>query len=123
MSERIGIDEARTLLADAVATQGRDFVYNPGGGKTCHNVPYLDAPEGDPRRLTGCLVGTAMKLSGRIPDIETSPYRKGSVSRFASFLTTEAEAYFRAAQIAQDHGRTWGEAFDAAEESIGVRHG
>jgi len=70
-------------------------------------------PADSPKRITGCLVGTAMKLSGRVQN--WNRYATGSVRNFAEFLTDEALHYFTGAQIAQDAGKTWGQAYDQAE--------
>lgn len=119
--EKIDVEEARLLLAKAMVTQGRDFVYNPNGKGGCFNVPktHLGWSADDPRRTTGCLVGTAMALSGRIEDM--SYYEEGPVwSTFSPYLTRSAAEYLTIAQNTQDHGGTWGEAFDKAEESVDV---
>lgn len=114
MPEKIDLDEARRLLLQAMQTQGRDFVYNVDGG-TCRNVPTLSASEDDPRRKTGCLVGTAMQLSGRIADMQY--YAEGSVLMFDHCLTHLALDYFSIAQEVQDGGGTWGDAYDRAEQA------
>lgn len=120
--EKITIEEARQLLAKAVDTQGRDFVYNPGGKGSCYNMPHnrdgheCKYAEDHPCVITGCLVGTAMSLSGRIENMED--YRAGSVDVFAAHLSHSALLYLLIAQERQDLGRTWGEAFDAAEAAV-----
>lgn len=120
MSDKIGLELARNLLAQAVDTQGRDFVYNKDGmSGVCANVPIPNhgSDDNDPRRKTGCIVGTAMALSGVVPNMQEHEF--GPVSfAFHRYLTAEAETYFAVAQIKQDNGSTWGEAFDAAEEYL-----
>lgn len=111
--EKIGLEQVRALLWRAVQTQGRDFVYNPDGG-TCRNVPSQACAEDDPRRRTGCLVGTAMSLSGRIDDMQY--FAEGSVDVFGGHLTEAAVDYLAVAQEIQDNGGTWGAAYDQAEE-------
>ena len=110
----ITLDEARVLLRQAVKTQGPDFVYNPGGSGFCINVPAETGPEDAPQRKTGCLVGTAMSLSGVVDDM--GYHKAGSVYTFRNFLTDAAYDYFRIAQTKQDMGSTWGEALEAAEK-------
>jgi hypothetical protein len=134
----IGLPEARGLLARAVLTQGPDFVYNPreidgsAGKGGCFNIPFgdipdslrvargcLDIPEDSPQRKTGCLIGTAMKLTGDPVIIQAaidSPAKP--VYRFSNWLTKDAERYLSFAQQYQDGGSTWGEAFKKAEETV-----
>ena len=123
MTEKIDIHRARILLADAVNTQGRDFVYNAStaGYGSCFNVPlgeltYLnlldEADADDPRRLTGCLVGTAIKLAG-VP-IPTDMEAMG-IHAFDDHFTEEAMRYLAEAQAAQDDGQTWGQSHYRAE--------
>ena len=125
MSKKIGIQQARALLAAAVATQGRDFVYNDCGNNSgCFNVPFTEklrsslgimaVPEESNKRKTGCLVGTAMKLSGLCGDL--TGYERGTVGVFEALLDELAEGYFGVAQRTQDCGSTWGAAQDAAED-------
>jgi len=115
----IDLAEARGLLKAAMETQGRDFVYNiDGRSGPCCNVPIPTAgdDENEPRRKTGCIVGTAMKLSGRIPDDRWEGYEWGPVGVFYRFLTNDALTYLGIAQTRQDNGWTWGASFDDAEE-------
>lgn len=125
----INISRARELLKQAMETQGRDFIYSDGrDSHSCYNVPvtkehfgdsmdYYDSiPEDSPKRVTGCLVGTAMSLSGVMGTWVS--HRSGSVDNFWRFLTDDATDYFRVAQVMQDRGHTWGEAFDTAERFI-----
>jgi len=125
LMDTINLAQARQLLRQAVETQGRDFVYNDSPNM-CFNVPFTDdlvdedgnayqfAPPADHvKRRTGCLVGTAMTLAGR----SFRPgFAAGTVGdAYRHHLSESALAYLRAAQNAQDQGRTWGEAFDDAE--------
>ena len=110
------LDEARDYLSDAVMTQGRDFIY-ARSSESCYYIPLKTADATDPRRLTGCLIGTALKLAGRedmlldvIADVNTRANYFG--------LTQEAAAYLQKAQTMQDSGFSWGSAFDEAERSI-----
>lgn len=116
--ETIDLAKARELLAAAVETQGRDFVYNPGGAGDCLYRPMTEedgvAPD-DPRAKTPCLVGTALDIHGETRHRESTE----NISYLAMDLglTTEATTdYFQRAQYAQDQGKTWGQAFDEAEE-------
>lgn len=120
----INLSEARKLLKEAVETQGRDFVYNTEGRGYCKYVPdaKLGTAQSQPQKaLTGCLVGTALKLAG-IPEAELD--YQGNASRLANFLQDkvvayihkDAVSYFLSAQTVQDGGGTWGAALDTAEK-------
>lgn len=117
-TERITLERARDLLARAVGTQGRDFIYNPGGDGLCQYTPMIDLPEGDPRAVTGCLIGIALDLAG----VTAHHGHAGTVySLYTSkrgLMDLSASNYFSVAQKAQDRGTTWGEAYDAAEASV-----
>lgn len=123
----INLTKARELLAAAVETQGRDFIYQDWGvrGSHCYNLPAGELTRGQdhqikdnsPKRLTGCLVGTAMKLAGVC---DMSLHQAGSVWTFDGYLETDAREYFQIAQAAQDTGATWGQAFDFAESYVPV---
>lgn len=113
----IDLDKARELLAAAVKTKGRNFVYKrPGAGWGCDYFPRPDIlPEDDPRRTTGCLVGVALGLHGiDVKGLFGSVgllHDKGEVD-----LTGAAARYFQVAQTLQDGGETWGSAYDHAED-------
>lgn len=112
----IDLPKARELLAAAVETQGRDFVYNPSGVAGCQYMPALDTPEDDPRHKTGCLVGTALSLHGiDVSNLWGSVYGGLRVAQ-PGMMTKEAAKYFQVAQTRQDNGSSWGEAFDTAED-------
>jgi hypothetical protein len=116
----INLERARTLLAEAVKTQGRDFVYNPGGEYECEYTPVLrlaNEPE-RPNQKTGCLIGVALSLAGvnvktlcGSVSLSAAEWKRGGVVDLQGF-TAE---YFRLAQREQDAGSTWGDAFDTAE--------
>jgi len=123
----IDTDRARELLIKAVLTQGPDFQYaTPDEPAGCVNVPAGEVsqewwgdscpPPDSPKNKTGCVVGTAMKLSGVVPE-EHFP-ATGTVIVFKPWLTDEALVYLKAAQDAQDRQTTWGEAFWFAEMSL-----
>ncbi|MEV1109957.1 hypothetical protein AB0I95_15055 [Micromonospora sp. NPDC049751] len=112
----IDIEQARELLKKAVDTQGREFVYNPGGGGACKYgpVPGHTGPQG----TTGCLVGVALSLNGEERHLEDRhDLTVMALAGVLSDLMSEyAARYFRVAQDVQDDGKTWGEAYDRAEE-------
>lgn len=110
----IHIQEARVLLADAVDTQGPDFVYNPDG-RYAFDCYYL--PVGDSH--TGCLIGVALQLSKAISTEDLLKRNSSNVYELAKYypelLSERAATYFTQAQSAQDSGKTWGEALRLAE--------
>lgn len=124
-SERIGVEEARVLLKRAMDTQGPDFVYRLDG-VGCFNVPWDEiSPQNQvaaclgpssAQLTTGCLVGTALRLSGKVPlQLLVERYASGAAV-FRAFLTSAACAYFTMAQVVQDvAGNTWGYAYERAE--------
>lgn len=144
-TEPFGIERARELLLAALESQGRDFIYNPDGeGWPCYNGPlpvgfklvgwaedsYTEKfhkvlEEGDPRTITGCIIGTALTLGGYTYHLDQSKlgdgvfgvayYYVGDSRKRVVVFDDEAGLYFRAAQKVQDHGSTWGAAYDAAE--------
>lgn len=115
---KIEMKHARGLLFAAMMTQGRDFTYC-NGGLACKYTP-IDSFEAhgddDNRTKTGCLIGVALDLAGftfhhsekaRIIILWENHQEK---------LSREVANYFQLAQDLQDKGKTWGEAFDVAEE-------
>lgn len=110
--------QARALLARAVTTQGRDFVYMPQQGRTCQYHVVTDAAAGDPRSKTGCLVGVALSFTGERRHLGYAGTINGLRNEFPDMLSRKAAQYFAYAQYAQDRSSTWGEAYDIAE-----RHG
>lgn len=136
-----GIDRARELLRQAVDTQGRGFVYNPQGDRAvCYNRPmpvgfplkvwqpvtriYLTVPlkEGDSRTLTGCIAGTVFSLAGFTHHL-TDDHIMSQVVEIRwtddgedEYFDNDVNKYLTIAQGQQDSGRTWGEAYDAAEK-------
>ena len=121
---RIDLEKARTLLRAAMETQGPDFVYNPEGKGTCMNIPDEGAKEGDPRAITGCLIGTM--ITGLGISMDEYELKETNVIGAARILsdrskvqfTQDALVYLMRAQNAQDNGKTWGEAVTHAEETI-----
>lgn len=113
----IELEEARVLLARAVETQGRDFVYNPGGTGSClyrplNEEPYLD----DPQSKTGCVVGVALSLAGETRHLSSGERVMGLSIKYPGMLSYPAAQYLQKAQYAQDLGKSWGEAHDIAEQ-------
>lgn len=114
----IDLAQARELLARAVETQGRDFVYNPGGQGGCLNFPDPDNFHPNaPQARTGCLIGTAVTLAGvEIPLI----YARSTIGQLHDghvvHLSQDALIYLKVAQRAQDTGKSWGRAHDLAEQ-------
>lgn len=138
-TEPFGLERARELLAAAVETQGRDFVYSPEGPNfQCFNGPVpagtgmgygslgdrtpTHVAEGAPRTKTGCLVGTAFTLAGLEHHLEEELINGGvNVVRTAAgreWFDTDAAEYFIIAQGVQDKGGSWGKAYDDAEAYI-----
>jgi len=122
----ITLEQARVLLPQAVATQPKGFRYIQPGKIGCYYAPVTTALSlatqlagDDPRRITGCLIGVAISLSGERRHLEVN----GSVSVlkevFPDMLTAEAVDYFIEAQTIQDNGGTWQEAYEKAEASLG----
>lgn len=120
---RLDIDAARALLAGAVETQGPGFVYNPDGDMPCHYLPLGGGwKQGDPRTVTGCLIGTALK---DIPGVAAELHTMRSVRLLIEVLaergileaTTGAVLYLMNAQAAQDWGHSWGQAYGLAEDA------
>jgi len=110
----IELEQARKLLKQAMETQGPDFVYNPKGLGECLYEQRQNS-EG-PQAITGCLIGVALDLSG-----ETRHHGfRGNVmtlrSRYPDMMSADAVLYFYSAQLTQDNGSTWGEAYLAAEK-------
>lgn len=128
MEEKIGLTRALELLGMAVATRGDAFVYQDKSNWTdaigCINVPFTDdlaercgltsggglPAEGSPKRLTGCIVGTALALGG----VPVHEHPTGPVWTFRHYLTDSAHDMLRVAQLAQDQGASWGVARDVA---------
>lgn len=121
----IELNEARELLKKAVETKGRDFVYSPegAGGIDCWYVPRPDLfLEDDPRAQTGCLVGVALDLADIKLDNPHTVQAADEVAKGAG-LPSEVGQYLLVAQGWQDDGKTWGEAYDAAEDYLKRRSG
>lgn len=112
----IDLAKARELLKAAVDTQGEDFVYNPITGGSCWYEPLANSLEGDPRGVTGCLVGVALTLAGETRHLGIDEDVASLSSDFPDMLTSAACEYLWEAQRAQDKGASWGEAYRAAEK-------
>jgi hypothetical protein len=119
----INLARARALTAELVARYGRDYRYSDGKGQ-CWYVPTGDKP-------TGCGVGETLRMAGVSEKILQTMDTKGvggiairSVAARGYLrnqdirLTPDAESYLDIFQGRQDHGHTWGEAYDYAESSV-----
>jgi hypothetical protein len=119
-TDSIDVDQALALLERAVATQGGDFIYNPGGHGSCHYTAYITYDgDPDPRAKTGCLVGVALRFAGiDLDDASgsiTSLWEPGEMhAPEVRALTSEAACVMQRAQSQQDKGHTWGAALGAA---------
>ena len=123
----IDLERARELLKMALETQGRDFVYNVKEAG-CFYQPITELPkkypnpdgstqipQDDPRRKTGCFIGTALDLHGETRH-HYFPGRVGELARkYPDMMTDTARDYFALAQNSQDSGSSWGHAYDYAE--------
>jgi hypothetical protein len=113
MPETLTLDRAKELLPQAVATQGPNFIYNPGGNYQCY---YEKRVDGDNPNIskTACLVGVLLDLHG-----ETRHHGMGGtvdalVVEFPDMMTEQAAKFLRVAQNVQDSGYTWGQAMREA---------
>lgn len=124
----LDLDKARELVSLAIAEKGEDYVYvNERGvsGGACYNV-HTD-PDGN---LTpGCLVGHALYLGG-IPLASMGGLRMTSAAgsllgdlRDEGLLSRSPAAveWLLDVQLAQDDGKTWGEAVAIADENLADR--
>jgi hypothetical protein len=113
------IDAAKAveLIEKAVEQNGADYVdpyaKESGGCRYAHD-------DGTP----GCIVGTAYFIAGAT--VEQLVRMDGDLSLDIRGFTSDelpaetardAREVFAAAQEAQDHGKTWGEALDAARKA------
>ena len=122
--ELITLDVAQRLIAEAVATKGEDFIYNPQGGEFGAGISCVYHPDAleqnevadnHPAKTTGCLIGVALTLHG----IKRHQRFHGDVSAVCQILkvrmSRDALVYFKIAQTAQDRGLSWGESKAAAD--------
>src|SRR5690348_16851801 len=105
----IRLAQAQYLVRQAVDTQGEDFVYNPkDSGGVCRYYPQTkdedtghELPAGNPRRITGCLIGTALVLAGetRHLDPRHRTHRVIELHReYPELMSVVAMEYLQAAQ-------------------------
>lgn len=130
----IDLETARRLLAQAMNSMGESFIYirsrvpgDSGYSASCYNVPFGQVPRQhlggdnatpeDPRRSTGCLVGTSLFIGG-VPYSVLVARANSPAGEFDSYLTEEAVNYFTVAQNAQDRGESWGDSVSSAERSL-----
>ncbi len=123
----INAPAALGLLARAVLTQGPDFVYSPMRGTPCYNLPIgeiapfeqpVSISDPSPKRITGCLVGTALMLADHPVAASVPDFAASGVTAFAEALTGLALALLSQAQQEQDNGATWGQAYQAAVQTV-----
>lgn len=126
-NDQIHIDGARAvqMLRAVVAEHGAGTVYalhdrdsDPGVDHTYAMCRYVH--HGCP----DCLIGRALALAGVTVDelVEMDTANRTGIASVPLpprlLLTEQARAVFRAAQLVQDSGGTWGEALAAAEAVI-----
>jgi hypothetical protein len=116
--KRINLPQARKFLKAALNEKGRDFVYTTNNEEPCFYTPHSEYPSEDPRSFTGCVVGTALKLAGIDEQVLNRTNYVTNVTFDGVIISQPAREYFNIAQRIQDNGKTWGEAYDAAEESV-----
>lgn len=106
------------LIRRAAKTQPQGFIYAQQGaiGLGCYNIPMDSAPEDSPQRRTGCIIGTAMKLWGKLPEGFLAHMRASSARAFSSFAAPETLTLFLAAQMLQDNGMSWDDVAINTEE-------
>jgi|ERR1051326_5466436 hypothetical protein len=136
----IDLARARQLLARAVGTQGRDFVYNTRPGGRCLYMTFEECKMihqpvvgfdtvrfASGAAITGCLIGTALKLAGvdvlQLGAMSVRESHRAWRAKGLVDIDPEATRYFQTAQVAQDEGMSWGHAFDNAEEDAKNRYG
>lgn len=119
-TEAITLNRVREALAQAVATQGKDFIYNPGGLGQCFYRPFPTMVADDPRRLTGCLVGVALDILGVDYDHDDAqPVNEMIDSEdLGDRFTSSAVAYLCTVQVSQDNGASWGQAYAGADRAL-----
>lgn len=110
----IDLPAAQAALKRVIEIYGADWV------DRSHS--YVPSGEG-----TGCLVGEALRLL-EVPESVLRAWssitlyalaRKLEILNVAT-MTTSALEYLTMAQDVQDDGKTWGEAYEAAEELVVV---
>lgn len=94
---------------------------------------YVERPE-HPKNQTGCVIGELLTRNGF--DEQTNPGAYNTIASSGSTVdvlllslrvgghleyTENARKVLRVAQIRQDRGGSWGEAFDAATEQLRLR--
>lgn len=117
----INLERARELLKQAVETQGEDFVYQGDLGDMCYYRPLTEKEEPNsfsPKRMTGCLVGTALTLAGETRHLDVVGSVWTLFDIFSDMMAPEARDYLQVAQNMQDEANTWGESYEAAENRV-----
>lgn len=116
---RIDALRAIKLLREIVDEHGRDHRYSrKGGGGRCR-YEYDGAP--------ACLIGHVLHRAGlpvaELARMDVAPvFASTEISEvvlpLAVDMTDTARVVLGAAQLAQDHGETWGQALDDAEDEV-----
>lgn len=127
--KRMTLNDARRYLAEAVLTQGEDYVYNPGGSGWCTYVPWSTVTAARPdlaahaaryvqqNEQTGCIVGTALELYGVSRDGLTEVATEGIGLAFPE-MDPQVREYLAVAQCAQDNGTSWGRSLLLSEAHL-----
>lgn len=125
MTYTVDSTEALRRLKDAVDLKGEDYVYLHDNGTSIREAPAVSCVNKYRDGSPACIVGhvlVALADGGyftrdQIPD-------GGSVALAAENLpvkfTEDALLVLGRAQSRQDTGRTWGEAYAAAQEAVAV---
>lgn len=145
MTVTIGESNVLDLLKQAMETKGPYFRYSDGRGfwgcfytpideqwhakyghTLAQHLKISDLSKADTRRQTGCLIGVALKLAGIDDELLAKYSACGYVHRLVELLTNEgalnisagAIAVFKEAQLLQDGGQTWGDAYYGAQKKL-----
>ncbi|MDX3260797.1 hypothetical protein PV336_16370 [Streptomyces sp. MI02-2A] len=120
----ITLDEAKTLLADAVKEKGADYVYqnvdSPHGNPTC---AYFDPTTGAPSCIVGHVIAAKGATRERLDNREQNLYTdvQGLVHAEIIKVDNETHALLTIAQEKQDRDVSWGEAVKGALEGYEER--
>lgn len=133
--EHVTLDRVKEVAAELITEFGSDFVYATNPGVACLNIPLTDEicerealfipGADDPRRRTGCLVGSIFTRLGA-PEQVMIKKAGDSAGGVIKALTDQegwtfepsVHPWLLAAQRRQDGGATWGEAIGHANEYL-----
>ena len=133
MTEKYTVEQTLAWLDKAVEDRGADFHYRKAFGRPepvwqndtqlderdnrpVSDCRYVEFDQFDMPTVPGCIVGLVCHYAG-VPMVQLRRY-EGSTAIHAvvSFgFDTDSRAVLSAAQTAQDGGKTWGEAVEAAK--------